>query len=135
MNKKFIKKKTKGTVAEREILEEFWNNNWVCLRIAGSGSSKHPSPDLIASNGFRRFLIEVKYINAVKKYFTKKEIDELNFFSNKFGGESWVAVKFQGYQWFFVKTEELKETDKCFVLDIPLCKRVGFTIEEFFKGF
>jgi len=128
-----MKKKIKGTSAERELLNIFWEKNWVCIRVAGSGSTRYPAPDLIASNGARRLVIEVKYINNVKKYFTKKEIEELIFFGEKFGAESWVAVKFQGIDWYFLNTEELITLEKSFYIDIIISKRKGLSLKEFFE--
>ncbi len=126
-----MKKKIKGSSAERDLLNLFWKNNWVGIRVAGSGSSRHPAPDLIVSNGYRRFVIEVKYVNDTKKYFTKKEINELKFFSENFGGEPWVAIKFQGLTWFFLSIDSLKNTGKSFYADIVTAKNFGFIFKEF----
>ena len=62
-------KKGKGTAAENELIHRFWENEWVCVRVAGSGSTKYPAPDLLASNGHRKIVMEVKMVNATKKYF------------------------------------------------------------------
>ncbi len=129
---RFIRnKKAKGTVAENELIHMFWENNWVCVRVAGSGSTKYPSPDLLASNGFKRIVMEVKVINSTKKYFSSKEIEDLNFFAEKFGAESWVGIKFQENQWFFLPTNELEKTkSENFAIDIISMKRKGFKFED-----
>ncbi len=124
-------KKAKGTAAENELIHMFWGNEWVCVRVAGSGSTQFPSPDLLASNGFKRIVMEVKVVNATKKYFPVKEIEELNFFASKFGAESWVGIKFKENQWFFIPTSELNQTKSGnFVIDVITMKRVGFNFED-----
>ena len=127
-------KKAKGTAAENELVHRFWENEWVCVRVAGSGSSKYPSPDILASNGHKKIVMEVKSVNATKKYFTRQEVRDLDFFGEKFGAEAWVGVKFSESQWFFIPTSELDETkSENFVIDIIKMKRQGFEFEDLIK--
>ena len=63
--------KSKGINGERELVHMFWNRGWACLRIAGSGSSKYPSPDILAGNKLRKLAIECKITKDQKKYFKK----------------------------------------------------------------
>lgn len=129
-------KKAKGTAAENELLHNFWENDWVCVRVAGSGSTRFPSPDILASNGFRKLVLEVKTVSTVKKYFTRQEIRDLQFFSEKFGAESWVGVKFSEAQWFFMPASELEETkSENYVVDVITMKRKGFTFDDMIKGY
>jgi len=73
-----MSKKSKGIGAERELIHSFWaTNEWVAHRIAGSGSSKYPSPDIIASNNIRKLAIECKTCSEKTVYIKKKEIEEL----------------------------------------------------------
>lgn len=123
--------KSRGSSAERDLIHKFWSESWAAMRAAGSGSSQFPSPDIIASNNIRKVAIEAKVTIQKKKYFTKKEIAELKYFSEKFGAEPWVAVKFPQKKWFFVLLEDLEETNASFAVDIPLAERKGLTFEEF----
>lgn len=129
---RFIRnKKAKGTAAENELIHKFWENKWVCVRVAGSGSTKYPSPDLLASNGDKKIVMEVKAVNATKKYFTRQEIRDLEFFGEKFGAQAWVGVKFQQDQWYFLPTSELEQTAaENYVIDIVSMKRKGFKFED-----
>ena len=71
--------KSKGINAERELVHMFWGENWACLRIAGSGSIKYPSPDLLVGNSLRRLAVECKTTKDSKKYFEKNhESGEVN---------------------------------------------------------
>lgn len=122
--------KSKGTNAERELIHWFNSVGWMAIRVAGSGSSKYPSPDVLAGNNLRRVAIECKVVDDIKKYFTKKEIDELLEFSKKFGAEAWTAVKFDRIGWFFFNIEDMEKTEKSFLVDVVLAKRKGLSFEQ-----
>lgn len=129
--KSFRRRKTVGTLGENELLEKFWDNSWACVRVAGSGSTKHPAPDILASRGDRKIVMEVKVVSATKKYFTQKEIQELDFFSGQFGAEGWVGVRFIENQWYFLPLSELELTKGGnYVCEVVEMKKKGFTFEE-----
>ena len=127
--------KSKGINAERELVHKFWEIGWACIRVAGSGSSKYPSPDLLAGNNLRKFAIETKTTSSTIQYFSKKEISELKYFADRFGAESWVAIKFKGAKWVFLSLEDLIETGKAFAASKALCERRGLSFEELTRGF
>ena len=122
--------KSKGTNAERDLVHKFWERRWACARIAGSGSSSYPSPDLVAGNGFKRLAIEVKICAKDRQYFSGKEIQELRLFSKLFGAESWVAVKFARKKWCFLMLEDLDVSGSSFVVYPALCESKGLSFEE-----
>jgi len=132
MAKRFCRnKKAKGTTAENELVHQFWDNKWVCIRVAGSGSTQYPAPDILASRGDKKIVMEVKVVSDVKKYFTGQEIRDLNYFGEKFGAESWVGVKFQENQWYFCPTSELSLTkSENYKIDLITMKRQGFKFDE-----
>jgi len=125
-----LNKKAKGSNSERDLIHKFNDNGWVAIRSAGSGSMQYPSPDILAGNNLRRLAIECKTTADTKKYLTKKEVDELVFFANKFGAEAWIAVKFDRMDWFFINIEDLEKTDKSYMIDIPRAKRKGLGFEQ-----
>ena len=122
--------KSKGINAERELVHMFWAKEWACLRIAGSGSNRYPSPDVLVSNKLRRLAIECKTTKEQKKYFDKNGILALKKFADVFGAEPWIAVKFKGHEWYFVTTEDLKETEKGFMVSVESAKGKGLLFEE-----
>ena len=122
--------KAKGSNAERDLIHKFNKNNWVAIRAAGSGSQQYPAPDILAGNNLRRLAIECKATSDTKKYLTKKEVDELIFFAQKFGAEPWIAVKFDRMDWFFLNIEDLEQTDKSYSIDIPIAKRKGLSFDQ-----
>jgi holliday junction resolvase Hjr len=129
-----MNRKAKGTKGERELIK-FFNETglWGAFRSAGSGSSRYPSPDLIAANAIRRLAIECKVTKDKKKYFQNKEIEQLNKFSQLFGAESWVGVKFPNEPWYFLIPEDLRDTGACWAVSIELAKRRGLTKEELIR--
>ncbi len=122
--------KSKGINAERELVHMFWGKGWACLRIAGSGSIKYPSPDLLVGNSLRRLAVECKITKDSKKYFEKNEIYSLKKFAEIFGAEPWVAIKFKGEDWYFISLEDLTETNRCFMADVESAKNKGLLFEE-----
>ncbi|PIZ51432.1 Holliday junction resolvase [Candidatus Woesearchaeota archaeon CG_4_10_14_0_2_um_filter_33_13] len=122
--------KAKGTKGERDLVKAFNLAGWGAIRIAGSGSSRYPSPDILAGNAIRRLAIECKVTKEEKKYFQDDEIVQLDTFSKNFGAEAWIGVKFPNDPWFFVILEDLVRTGKGFVLSLEQAQRKGLKIEE-----
>ncbi len=125
-----LNRKAKGTRGERELIAVFNESGWSAIRSAGSGSSRYPSPDILAANAIRRLAIECKVTKDTKKYFQEEEIAQLREFSQKFGAESWIGVKFPSQPWYFLMLEDLQNTGKCWLIDLPLAERKGLTVEQ-----
>lgn len=123
-------RKAKGTKGERELVKFFNECGWGAIRIAGSGSSKYPSPDILAGNAIRRIAIECKVTKERKKYFQNEEIEQLKTFSQNFGAESWIGIKFPDVSWYFLTLEDLENTGRCWLVSLELAKRRGLTKEE-----
>lgn len=121
--------KAKGICAERELIHLFWLNSWAAVRVAGSGSMKYPSPDILASNNKRKLGIECKASRGRYQYLAKAEIGELRRFCSIFGTEPWVGVRF-GKEWYFISLDDLKETEKSFAISIESAKQKGLTFNE-----
>lgn len=125
-----MSRKSRGIAAERELIHQFWDEGWAAFRAAGSGSMKYPCPDVIAGHAGRKLSLEVKKTKKNRKYFTAEEVKALNVFSDKFGSESWVGVRFYRTPWFFLPTHDLDETPKNFVVSKAAAERKGFTFQE-----
>lgn len=122
--------KSRGSQGERELVHKFWDANWAAFRAAGSGSVKYPVPDVIAGNAARKLAIEAKVTTSEVKYFTKEEIDDLQFFCTRFGCEAWVAVRFFRKPWRFVALEDLRKTEASYVCSLIDAERKGLLFEE-----
>jgi Holliday junction resolvase len=111
-----MNRKSKGIKAERELNHLFWAERWACVRVAGSGASRYPTPDLLASNGKRVLAIECKSSKSEYQYLDEHEIEDLKRFSAIFGAEAWIGVRFSGEAWKFYRIKELKKTAKAYMV-------------------
>lgn len=126
-----MSRKSKGCNAERELIHLFWGTgDWGAIRVAGSGSSQYPSPDILAGNKTRKIAIECKAVKGNSKYLQKKEIEELKKYCEIFGAEPWVGIRFNNEKWYFLSIEDLRNSEKHFVVDRELVKIKGFSFEE-----
>jgi len=126
--------KAKGSKGERELVKLLHDEGWSCVRIAGSGSSRYPSPDILAGNGHRRMAIECKVTKDKKKYFSKDEIEQLKTFSTNFGAESWVGIRFAGEDWLFFMLEDLTETTASYYATLEMAAMKGLTLTELLRN-
>ena len=126
--------KSKGINAERDLIHKFWaTKNWSAIRIAGSGSMVYPSADILASNKLRKLAIECKTCIEKSKYLPKEDVEQLKKFSEIFGAEPWIAIKFKGHEWYFVSLEDITETKKSFIVDVNIAKNNGLLFEEIIR--
>lgn len=126
--------KRKGTRVERELLHMLYKNGWMVNRSAGSGSIPLPNPDLLAGKEGRILAIECKAIKNENKFFPEKEINELSLFSEKFGAEPWIAIKFDNKGWFFLSPNRLNKTKTGnYSISLNLAKEKGIPFESLIK--
>ena len=106
--------KAKGSDAERELVRLFWKNGWAAIRVAGSGSSSFPSPDVLASSSAkgRALAIECKSTGNTSKTISKEQLADLKEFARLFGAEPWAGIRFGANKWRFVSLAELEEKKK-----------------------
>jgi len=126
--------KRKGTRAERELLHMFWENNLAAMRSAGSGSTTRPSPDLLVGKGKKTFAIECKSIKGKSKHLNKAEIEQLLLFSNLFGAEPIIGMRFDNKGWHFLNVKDLKPNKNGnYTISLKLSQETGISFEELIK--
>lgn len=125
-----MSRKGKGIKAERELIHLFWKQGWAAVRVAGSGSSRYPSPDVLAGNGTKSMAIECKSSGEKKRYLAKEEVENLLKFSKTFGAEPWIGVRFNALPWYFLPPGELQKTGKHFAVDVEQAKQRGLLFDE-----
>jgi Holliday junction resolvase len=131
-----MNRKAKGSNAERELVKMFWDSGWAAIRVAGSGSARFPNPDVLAGNRIRRVAVECKTVHDSKKYLSGADISQIKEFSEKFGAEPWIAVRFDSQQWYFMGIEEIAGTkDSNFVVSLELARHSGLLFSEFIGNF
>lgn len=111
-----MSRKSKGINAERELIHLFWHKGWACIRVAGSGASRYPTPDIVAGNSKRALAVECKSSKSQYQYLEITEVNNLKKFSEMFGAEPWIGVRFNSMQWSFYRPEEMEPTKTNFVV-------------------
>lgn len=114
-----MNRKAKGISGERELIHLFWQTGaWTAIRVAGSGSMKYPSPDIVAQSHGRVLAIECKKSKDSHQYLPAEEIRALCDFAELSGAEAWIAVRFDRKEWKFIQTKNLKTTETQYVVEL-----------------
>jgi Holliday junction resolvase len=131
-----MNRKSKGSNAERELVKMFWECGWAAVRVAGSGSSHFPNPDVLAGNISRKVAVECKTIHQIKKYLSGADVAQIQEFSKAFGAEPWIGIRFDSDKWYFLAIEDIEKTaENNFVISMQLAKRRGLIFSEFVGQF
>lgn len=127
--------KVKGSRTERELVHLFNETGiWSAIRVAGSGLTKDPNPDVLAGNRKRYLAIECKSIKGTSKYLYPEDISQIIDFASKFGAEPWIAIRFNNKGWYFLKTEDLNKTKSSnLVINLELAEQKGLKFENLIK--
>jgi len=126
--------KIKGSNAERELIHLFWKHGWAACRVAGSGSMKYPSPDIIACKSGHYLAIECKYSSSEKKYIDKSEIADLVEYSTIAGIKPLVGIRFKRSEWLLLNVNDLVSAGKNFVISQQFAKQKGVTLPNLTKS-
>lgn len=111
-----MSKKEQGSNAERELVHLLWFHGWSAVRVAGSGSMRYPSPDIIARKEATLVAIECKHTKQDKKYVDVREITELVTFAKGFKAVPLLGVRFTKREWLFFHPRFLSSTGKFVVV-------------------
>ncbi len=126
--------KQKGSNAERELIHLFWaTKEWTACRVAGSGSMKYPSPDIIANKEGMNLAIECKATSNNNQYLEKREVDELVEYARKAGARPLIAVRFNRMSWLFLDPADLRDSGRNLVVTPELAELRGITFDQLTK--
>ncbi|MFH2028329.1 MAG: Holliday junction resolvase Hjc [Nanoarchaeota archaeon] len=129
-----MSRKSKGINAERDLVHRFWKTGiWCAVRIAGSGSMRYPSADVLATNKLRKLAIECKTSADKNKYLSKEEVEQLKIFADIFNAEPWIAVKFDRKEWLFLSLDDLKDSGNNLLVSIEIAENKGLLFDELIK--
>ncbi len=129
-----MRRKAKGTRAERDLLDKLWGQGIAAVRVAGSGSTSHPSSDVIAGYKGKIAVIEVKTTSKEIVYVSSEEVSSMKKLAEMLGGECWFAVKFSSDRgkFYLLKMDDVRELRSGSVaIDIETARSKGLSIEEF----
>jgi Holliday junction resolvase len=122
--------KSRGITAERELVHLLQAKGFAAIRIAGSGSTKTPSADVLAGNGMRVFAFECKTTRDSVRYISKEAVADFVQFSRQFGAESWIAMRFPKKPWWFILPEDLEDVGNSFKITLEFCEKRGISLDE-----
>ena len=131
-----LNKKSKGSNAERELVRLFWGSGWAAIRVAGSGATSFPNPDVLAGSAGkgRTLAVECKSTAELSKTLSKGDISQLKSFADSFGAESWIGIRFDEKRWRFVSLEELAANNKQ-TISLNFADKNGLTFNELIGNF
>jgi len=121
----------KGANAERELIHTLSDKGFAVLRVAGSGVSPLPSPDVVALKAGRIIAFECKAWKG--KYLAIPVVtfnDEVNW-AKTAGAEFFIGWKVPHKGWFFVKEEHFNNAGKNFMITLEIAMSVGKKIDDF----
>ncbi len=121
---------SKGANAERELMHLFFKEGFSVVRIAGSGTSPLPAPDIIAIKKGRIIAVECKARKAKNLAISVGQIGELLGWAEKAGGEPLIGWKIPRKGWFFFHPSELRNTGKFFTISQKNALENGRSLEQ-----
>jgi Holliday junction resolvase len=127
------KNKSKGSKAERELLQMFIDNHFRAVRVAGSGMFENSDADLIAGKPGAKYSIEAKSTKKTSKYITKEQMESFLVFSEIFGLVPVIAVRFNRIGWIFLNPKDLVDSGKNWVINQEIVKQKGKKFSQFFN--
>lgn len=130
-----MNRKSKGINAERELIHQLWGIGIPAVRVAGSGSMKYPSPDIIAFSNNQTLIFECKASIENKKYISNADVNQLIEFANKTNSKAYIAVKFTNKGWFFVETNDLIKTKENYVISLDIVKEKKLDFQNTIKKY
>ena len=119
----------KGANAERELIHTLSDMGFAVLRVAGSGVSPLPSPDVVALKCGRILAFECKAWKGAHLAIPIVTFnDEVNW-AKTAGAEFFVGWKIPREGWLFVKSEHFHNAGKNFMISLEEAKKQSITLE------
>ncbi|NCP72311.1 hypothetical protein GW835_02890 [archaeon] len=125
--------KKKGSNAERELLFMFFDIGFMAARVAGSGSSTLPTPDIIVIKDNIGFAIECKTKSGEYLNIREEQIKELETWEKISGHKAYIAWRLTGKKWYFVHFSKLNKTKKAFSIKKEEIIQKGLIFNDFIK--
>jgi len=125
------KNKAKGSNAERELLFLLFDKGFAVSRVAGSGSSTLPTPDIIATKNRITVAIECKTKSGDYLNIKESQIQELQIWEKLSGFKSFIAWRLGKDSWYFLEIKDLKKTIKAYSIKKDEMINNGKTLDQF----
>ncbi|MFA5125619.1 MAG: Holliday junction resolvase Hjc [archaeon] len=119
----------KGANAERELIHTLFDYGFAVLRVAGSGVSPLPSPDVVALKQGKILAFECKAWRG--NYLAIPLVtmnDEINW-AKTAGAEFFIAWKIPHEGWLFIKAEHFHNAGKNFMVSLEEAKKCSISLQ------
>tara|TARA_Y100000310_G_scaffold327497_2_gene393974 strand:+ start:7989 stop:8402 length:414 start_codon:yes stop_codon:yes gene_type:complete len=118
----------KGANAERELIHALFKRGLAVIRVAGSGKTSLPSPDVVALKPGLQLAIECKAWNKKHLSISNAQMEELTIWSEMAGADLWIAWKIPRKGWRFLKREQFKKSPKSYNISMKHALTHGIDI-------
>ena len=118
----------KGASAERELNQLFYNLGFSVVRIAGSGKSSLPAPDIVALRPGKQLAIECKAWKGNYLNISNQQIQELASWSERAGTDFFVGWKIPHKGWKFLKPEQFNRSQKAHSISLVKAMKSGLPL-------
>jgi len=108
----------------------FFKQGFSVVRIAGSGTSPLPAPDIIAIRKGRIIAVECKARKTKNLAVSVGQVGELLDWAKKAGAEPLIGWKIPRKGWFFLKPGQLHNTGKFFTINQKNAMEKGISLEK-----
>jgi len=118
----------KGANAERELIHTLSDMGFAVLRVAGSGVSPLPSPDVVALKNGKIIAFECKAWNG--KHLAIPVVtfnDEVNW-AKLAGAEFFIGWKIPREGWLFVRANHFHNAGKNFMISLEEARKQSVTL-------
>jgi len=114
----------KGARSERELINFFYKLNYSVIRSAGSGVNSL-SPDIIVIKNKKGFAFECKAWDRSSLSIDKDRYKSLMDWESNTGMNTFIAWRMNIKGWYFIKPEEMNETDKHYTITMTNALKIG----------
>ncbi len=118
----------KGANAERELIRKLWSLGFASSRIAGSGSTSLPAPDLIAFGKNKRLAFESKAWSGAYLSIPKGQMEELEEWCERADAQFYIAWKVPREGWLFLGKDAFSATGKNYVISKKKAESLAKTL-------
>ena len=128
-------KRLRGFQAERDLVKLLWKLGFAVIRAPASGSKVKRAiyPDVVAIRKGKVLVFEVKRRSELSTiYVPKEQVEKLKVFSERAGGEAFIAIKIPGRDWIFIELKDMEELDNKFRINKEVLSK-GLTIYDIIK--
>ena len=119
----------KGANAERELIHTLSDRGFAVLRVAGSGVSPLPSPDVVALKNGRILAFECKAWKGNHLAIPIVTFDDEVNWAKIAGAEFFVGWKIPREGWLFVKAEHFHNAGKNFMISLEEARKNSVSLE------